>query len=67
MGNYETNFIESPVVSVDDFFGEERNLVIHSHINEKGKMVLNKAEAALLLLEIYKFITMPPTTQTDKG
>ena len=58
MGNYETKYIESPVVSVDDFFGEERHLVIHSHINEKGKMILSKAEAALLLLEIHKFVTI---------
>jgi hypothetical protein len=57
MENYETNSIESLVVSVDDFFGEEKHLVIHSHINQKGKMILNKGEAALLLLEIYKFIT----------
>ena len=31
-------------------------LVIHSHINEKGKMVLTKEEAALLLVELYKFV-----------
>jgi hypothetical protein len=50
--------IEAPVVTVDDFYGYDDNdrLVINSHINEKGKMILNKEEACLLLLELYRFI-----------
>jgi hypothetical protein len=55
MYNEEKNIIETPVVTVDDY-SEERVLVIHSHINTKGKMMLNKAEAGLLLIELYKFI-----------
>lgn len=52
----EKNIIEAPVVTVDDFYSEEKTLVIHSHINTKGNMVLNKSEAGLLLIELYKFI-----------
>ncbi len=58
MSDYETEnkTIESPVVTVDDFYHEEKTLIIHSHINMKGKMILNKEEASLLLIELYKFI-----------
>jgi len=52
----EKKIIESPVVSVDDFYNGEKTLVIHNYINLKGKMILNKEEASLLLLELYKFI-----------
>lgn len=48
-------YIEAPVVEVIDGI-EEKILVIHNLINLKGKMVLNKAEASLLLIELYKFI-----------
>lgn len=50
------NMIEQPVVTIDDFYCDEKVLVVHSHINLKGKMILNKDEAALLLIELYKFI-----------
>lgn len=56
MYNQEKHIIEAPVVTVDDFYSEEKTLVIHSHINAKGKMILNKEEAGLLLIELYKFI-----------
>ena len=52
----KTKMIEYPVVSIDEFYNDERVLVIHTHINQKGKMILNKEEASLLLLELYKFI-----------
>jgi hypothetical protein len=48
--------IEAPVVTIDDFYNDEKTLIIHSHINTKGKMILNKQEASLLLIELYKFI-----------
>jgi hypothetical protein len=56
--SYETEYklIETPVVTVDNFYNEEKTLIIHNYINMKGKMVLNKEEASLLLLELYKFI-----------
>ena len=38
----KNKIIETPVVSVDEFHHEEKMLIIHSHINMKGKMVLNK-------------------------
>lgn len=40
--------IIAPVVTVDE--------LIHSHINSFGKMILNEAEATLLLIELWKFI-----------
>jgi hypothetical protein len=52
----ETKMVERPVVTIDDFYNDENVLVVHSHINSKGKMILNKVEASLLLLELYKFI-----------
>ena len=56
--SYETEnkIIEAPVVTIDDFYNEEKTLIIHNYINMKGKMVLNKEEASLLLLELYKFV-----------
>ena len=56
--SYETEnkIIEAPVVTVDDFYNEEKTLIIHNYINMKGKMVINKQEASLLLLELYKFV-----------
>lgn len=53
---YETIIAEEPITATDDFYHDEKTLIIHSHINQKGKMVLNKKEASLLLLELYKFI-----------
>lgn len=54
--NESISVIESPVVTIDDFWNEEKHIIIHSHINTKGKMVLNKEEAMLLIAELYKFI-----------
>jgi hypothetical protein len=56
--SYETEnkIIEAPVVTIDDFYNEEKTLIIHNYINMKGKMVLNKEEASLLLIELYKFV-----------
>ena len=50
------DIIEVPVVTVDEFYNDEKTLIVHSHINTKGKMILNKQEASLLLIELYKFI-----------
>jgi len=56
MNNSSINkMIETPVTSIEGLLEEELRLVIHSHINAKGKMVLNKEEAALLMIELYKF------------
>ena len=54
--SYVTDLIEQPVVSVDNFHNNEKVLVIHNYINQKGKMILKKEEALLLLAELYKFI-----------
>ena len=52
----EDKIIEAPVVTIDDFYNDEKTIVIHNYVNMKGKMVLSKEEASLLLLELYKFI-----------
>lgn len=54
--SYVTDLIEQPVVSVDNFHNNEKVLVINSYINQKGKMILKKEEALLLLAELYKFV-----------
>jgi hypothetical protein len=48
--------VEAPVVEIDDYDESNKLLIIHNYINLKGKMVLNKAKASLLLIELYKFI-----------
>ena len=48
--------VSACIVDVDTFHHPEKILIVHSYINQKGKMLLNKAEAALLLIELYKFI-----------
>lgn len=47
----------NPVTTIDKYNNEEPVIIIHSHINFLGKMVLNKLEAALLLAKLYQFIT----------
>lgn len=51
----QDQIIESPVVEITPEPG--RRLIIHSHIDTKGKMVLNKEEASLFMIELYKFIS----------
>jgi hypothetical protein len=48
--------IEAPVVTIDEFYNDEKTLIVHSYINRAGKMILNKQQASLLLIELYKFI-----------
>ena len=45
--------IEMPVVSYDD-----EKFIIHSHSTRTGKKEFNKQEAALLLIELYKFLNI---------
>lgn len=54
----ENQFIEIPDISIDAYTYNEKVLIIHSHINTKGKMILNKQEAGLLLIELSKFISL---------
>lgn len=49
--------IETPIVTISDFYNGEETITIHNYVNMKGYMVLNKEEASLLLLELYKFVT----------
>jgi hypothetical protein len=54
----ENQIIEVPVVTIDEFYNDEKVLIVHSYKNEKGKMILNKQEAGLLLIELCKFISL---------
>jgi hypothetical protein len=54
--SYETDFTEQPVVTIGNSTNGEKVLIIHSHINQKGKMILKKDEALLLIVELYKFV-----------
>jgi hypothetical protein len=47
--------IEIPVVAKFNSNGQPI-LVVYSHINEKGRMILNKEEAMLLIAELYNFV-----------
>ena len=47
--------VVAPSVTTD-VYGTVNKLTVHSHIDARGKMVLNKKEAALLLIELLKFI-----------
>jgi len=63
---YETKCIEQAVVSVHQHSEiGEKVLVVHSYINYKGKMILTKEEAMLLLVELYKFVKMEEDTKAD--
>lgn len=53
---YESNMNESIVCNTIGSTDEDKRLIIHSHINHKGKMILNKVEAGLLFVELYKFL-----------
>ena len=46
---------EVPIVEKFNSYGQPK-LVISSHINERGRMILNKEEAVLLMAELYNFI-----------
>jgi len=48
--------IEAPVITIDDVDDSGKRIVVHNYINTKGKMVLGREEACLLLLELYKFV-----------
>jgi hypothetical protein len=54
--SYEPKYIEQPVVSVHDSGEQGPMLVVHSYINQKGKMILTREEASLLFVELYKFL-----------
>jgi len=48
------NLLEQPVVTLSN---DNEVLTIHNCINMKGKMVLTKAQASLIYIELHKFIT----------
>lgn len=64
--SYESN-LAAAVVSEVIGSNEDKRLIIHSHINHKGKMVLNKAEAGLLFIELYKFLDIGTPNIPDDG
>lgn len=48
------HLIEEPVVTISD---DKKILTLHNCITMKGNMVINKEQAALLYIELHKFIT----------
>ena len=56
MTEYQTKTIEQPITYVDTYHYSSPVIVIDSHINSKGKMILDREEAMLLWVELYKFI-----------
>lgn len=56
MENNKNNMVEAPITTIDTNDKENPIIIIHNYINIKGKMVINKSEAALLYLELHKFL-----------
>ena len=48
--------VEEPIITIDKFIDDAPRLTLHNYISLKGKMVINKSEACLLLIELQKFI-----------
>ena len=46
-----SNIVEAPCVT-----GDKETFILHNYVNLKGKLVLDRAKASLLLIELYKFI-----------
>ena len=53
MEKQNQNVIEMPVVTYDN-----EKFIIHSHSTTTTKKQFNKEEAALLLIELYKFLNI---------
>jgi len=54
--SYESNLIEAPVWEVDKFYHEDPTFILHNYVNTKGKLLVNKIEAALLMAALKEFI-----------
>lgn len=54
--SYTSNIIEAPIVTIDNFYHEEKTLIVHNCISQGGKLFLNKIQAVLLMAELKKFI-----------
>lgn len=52
----EKNHILKPVTTIDNFYHDTPRIVIHSHINYKGKLHLSKEEAMLLIADLWEFV-----------
>lgn len=52
----ENKIYEAPVVTIDNFYNDEPVLIVHNYVNLKGKLVVNRIEAALLYAELHKFV-----------
>ena len=52
----KAKLIEAPHVTIDSFDKKNPMMTVHNCINLKGKMVLNKSQAALLYVELHKFL-----------
>lgn len=47
------NIVEMPCVTISN---DKESMTIHNYVNLKGKIVLDKSEATLLMIELWKFI-----------
>lgn len=47
--------VEMPCVTIDSY-SDEKTMTIHNYTTMIGRMTLTKAEASLLLIELWKFI-----------
>jgi hypothetical protein len=49
----EKDIIEMPCVTISN---DKECITVHNYTNLKGRIVLDKAEASLLMIELWKFI-----------
>ena len=45
--------VEMPCVTVSN---DKESITVHNYVNLKGKIVLDKSKASLLMIELWKFI-----------
>lgn len=49
----EKDLVEMPCVTISN---DKECMTVHNYTNLKGKIVLDKSEASLLMIELWKFI-----------
>lgn len=49
----DKEIVEMPCVTICN---DKESMTVHNYVNLKGKIVLTKAEASLLMIELWKFI-----------
>jgi len=49
----DKKIVEMPCVTISN---DKETMTVHNYVTLKGKIVLDKSEASLLLIELWKFI-----------